>query len=71
MTVQASERQPGDHVQVTGYEGIAFWWLGSDDGLSTVIMVGDDFRHIVEDIDITDIDADGFCESCGQVGCGW
>jgi len=34
------------------------------------VMVGDDRRHTVEVSDLIPLKEDGFCRSCGQVGCG-
>lgn len=53
------------------------WWPDEDDvehvptGRLIVVMVGDDMRHSVEPEDLTPIDDDEFCGSCGQLGCGW
>ncbi len=71
MVTQASKFKRGDHVQVAGHKGIAFWFVESNDGLVDVIMVGDDYVHTVEAIDVTSIDEGEFCGSCGQIGCGW
>jgi len=35
------------------------------------IMVGDDHVWIVDIDDLTVIDEDSYCPSCGQIGCGW
>ena len=72
MTTQASKFKRGDHVQVTGYGGVAFWYDELvNENTATVIMVGDDYRHTVPIEDITSIDEDEFCGGCGQIGCGW
>ena len=34
------------------------------------IMVGDDYKHIVDVDDLTKIDDDDYCSGCGQIGCG-
>lgn len=33
------------------------------------VMVGDDRKHIVDVDDLTKLDDDDYCHSCGQVGC--
>ncbi len=39
-------------------------------GMALVVMVGDDHRHAVDPEDMTVIDEESFCGSCGQIGCG-
>ena len=34
------------------------------------VMVGDDKIHIVAVEDLTKIEEDAFCHTCGQIGCG-
>lgn len=33
------------------------------------VMIGDDRDHVVEVADLTKIDRDDYCGSCGQIGC--
>lgn len=35
------------------------------------VMVGDDYRHVVDKSDLTEIGEDDYCHGCGQTGCGW
>jgi hypothetical protein len=35
------------------------------------IMVGDDRVHIVDVDDLTKLDDDDYCHSCGQIACKW
>jgi len=34
------------------------------------VMVGDDRRHTIDVGDLTPLDEEDFCRSCGQIGCG-
>lgn len=34
-----------------------------------VIMVGDDRKHLVEVSELTELDDDAYCKTCGQIGC--
>lgn len=53
------------------------WWPDENDietvptGRIIVCMVGDDRHHSVDPTDITPLDDDDYCGSCGQIGCGW
>lgn len=38
-------------------------------GRVVVVMVGDDYRHVVDPEDCTPLDELAYCASCGQVGC--
>ena len=40
-------------------------------GNSEVVMVGDDQRHLVPTDELTALDRDDYCGSCGQIGCSW
>lgn len=72
---------------VDGYGGIAFYlrgyvmerdedyeWSGIEyENREQVraVMVGDDREHIVDVDDLTELDEDDYCPSCGQIGCPW
>jgi hypothetical protein len=75
---------PAGHYSVRQYPGIAFYvrgwetepdedthWSGYEVRTGSVIavMVGDDYQHRVDADDLTPLDEDAFCHSCGQVGC--
>lgn len=74
------------HYRVTGWRGIAFYFVGPETrpdedtewtgveeltGMALMVMVGDDYEHVVDPVDVIPIDEDSFCRDCGQVGCGW
>ena len=71
--------------KVTGYDGIAWHVLGwkteSDEdtewsgienrtGQIACVMVGDDRKFIFDQDEITPLNEDDYCASCGQIGCG-
>lgn len=75
---------PADAYQVAGFDGIACrvlgWHAEPDDdtewtgdlartGRVVVVMVGDDYHHVVELEDIQPMDERDYCHVCGQVGC--
>jgi hypothetical protein len=79
-----NETFPADHYMVKGWRGIAFYVLGwetqpdedtewsgyeSRTGKVLAVMVGDDYRHSVHPEDLTPLEEDQFCHSCGQIGC--
>lgn len=33
------------------------------------VMVGDDYRHVIDADDLIALPEDGYCRECGQVGC--
>lgn len=41
------------------------------DDMVIAVMVGDDRKHTIDVDDLTKLDDDEYCSSCGQVGCGW
>ncbi|MCP5117483.1 MAG: hypothetical protein GY953_42210 [bacterium] len=66
------------------WSGIAVWvdgpeteldadseWTGFSipTGRVLVVMVGDDKRHAVDVEDLTPLDDEDYCGTCGQVGC--
>jgi len=56
-----------DEVENEEFEDIE---LSPDYSTVIAVMVGDDRKH---DVDIDDLELlaeDGFCRSCGQIGCG-
>jgi len=71
--------------KVEGYGGIAFYTLGyklerdqnyewtgieiEDREFVQMVMVGDDYVHIIPTEDITPISDDEYCPECGQIGC--
>jgi hypothetical protein len=69
----------GDHVQVEGWSGVAFWFIGHpvidedsgevDTERALVRMVGDDRDHDVDIDDVTPLEREAFCGECGQMGC--
>ena len=40
-------------------------------GMTDVVMVGDDQVHSVSTDELTVLDRDEYCGSCGQIGCAW
>ena len=75
---------PADHYTVKGYRGIAFYVLGWETepdedtewsgmevrtGRVLAVMVGDDYRHRVDEDDLAPLASDAFCHTCGQIGC--
>jgi len=40
------------------------------DDRAIVVMVGDNREHMVDVDDLTKIEDDDYCHSCGQIGCG-
>ena len=75
---------PADAYVVSGYRGVAFsvygWetepdtdteWTGieSRTGNLVAVMVGDDRHFSVDPSDVSAIPDDGYCPSCGQIGC--
>lgn len=77
--------EPGAHVRVKGWKGIAFYVVGPETapdedtewsgyktptGKVIVVMVGDDRKHAVDPEDCTPIASEDFCGECGQMGCG-
>jgi len=78
------ETFPADHYRVKGFGGIAFYrpawetapdedteWSGYEvrTGRVLAVMVGDDYRHRVDPEDLTPLESDQFCHTCGQIGC--
>jgi hypothetical protein len=43
----------------------------TDDDRIVAVMVGDDQRWTIDKSDLTEIDEEDYCGSCGQIGCGW
>lgn len=84
MTITEIVEHTDDRFKVSGYDGIAFYfhsletrpdsdteWTGieRETGNVLMVMVGDDRRHSVDPDDIELIPEDGYCPSCGQIGC--
>ena len=44
-------------------------WVDADGGRVYVVMVGDDYRHLVDADDLVLLDELEYCAECGQVGC--
>ena len=79
-----NDRWPDDAYFVQGFNGVAMrvmgWetqpdedtvWDGLEKrtGMVICIMVGDDYRHIVDPDDISEMDPLSYCHVCGQIGC--
>lgn len=75
---------PNDAYAVRGWKGVAFaiygWetepddeteWSGIENrtGNLVAVMVGDDRHHSVCPDDVLPIPEEGYCPSCGQIGC--
>lgn len=75
---------PNDAYAIDGYRSVAFtiygWeteadedteWSGMENrtGKLVAVMVGDDRRFTVDPDDVSEIPAEGYCRSCGQIGC--
>jgi len=75
---------PAEAYTVQGYKGVAWrvygWeieptedteWDGIEErtGRAVCVMVGDDRRFTFEPDDLTPLNGDDYCGSCGQVGC--
>ena len=56
------ETEPDEDTEWTGLE--------VHTGRVVVTMVGDDREFAVDPEDVTPIEPDSFCRSCGQIGCG-
>lgn len=69
-----------DAYSVLGYKGIAFCVLGwevkstEDEGDRTgnlvMVMIGDDRHHSIDPDDISPLNDEDYCSTCGQIGCG-
>ena len=38
-------------------------------GMVYMIMVGDDYKHVIDPEDVAIIDPESYCHVCGQIGC--
>jgi hypothetical protein len=47
-------------------------WSGCENrtGRVVVVMVGDDYKHVVDEDDIVPLEREDYCGECGQIGCG-
>jgi hypothetical protein len=69
---------------VKGWKGVAFYvlgwqtepdedteWSGIENRTGNVlaVMVGDDYKHVVDPDDLTELDELDYCGECGQIGC--
>jgi len=76
--------EEGERFRVDTYPGIAFYFHGEEtytegydfcyeDEIPTgnviMIMVGDDYKHIVDPDDVSPLSEDEYCHECGQIGC--
>lgn len=83
--VGAAPEFSADAYTVAGYRGIAWYvlgwetepdedteWSGIENrtGRLVAIMVGDDRRFTFDPEELTALDREAYCGSCGQVGCG-
>lgn len=62
---------PEMEAQPIGPDDFGDDWDFVDTGNLIVCMVGDDRHHSIDPDDITPLDDDEYCGSCGQIGCGW
>jgi len=46
-------------------------WVDDIGGRVRVVMIGDDAEHLVDLEGLTELDEEGYCCSCGQIGCQW
>jgi len=58
-------------VEVDDETGADYWDGESmrSTGMVVVVMVGDDYRHIVDPEDCEPLPEDDYCAVCGQIGC--
>jgi hypothetical protein len=54
---------PNEETEWSGYEVRT--------GRVVCAMVGDDMHFAFEPEDVTPLDDDAYCPSCGQIGCSW
>ena len=69
---------------VKDWKGVAFYvlgwqtepdedteWSGIENRTGNVlaVMVGDDYKHVVDPDDLTELDELDYCGECGQIGC--
>jgi hypothetical protein len=69
---------------VKGWKGVAFYvlgwqtepdedteWSGMENptGNLLAVMVGDDYKHVVDLDDLTELNELDYCGECGQIGC--
>lgn len=72
-----------DRYVVDGYPGVAFLIVELhrvydydehefvETGFLLMRMVGDDRAHVIDPDDVTPIEEDAFCHTCGSTGCHW
>ena len=63
-TFMAEDEDGNEYEEDTG-EGE---WIEDVDGRVVMVMVGDDRKFTYDRADLTVIDEDAFCHSCGQIG---
>lgn len=78
------ETFPADGYRVDGWKGIAWavlgWetqpdedteWTGIEQrtGKVVCVMIGDDRRFVFDKDELTPLDPESYCRSCGQIGC--
>jgi hypothetical protein len=56
------ETEPDEDTHWSGYENRT--------GRLVMVMVGDDHHWSVDPEDVTTLEPEAFCRTCGQVGCG-
>lgn len=54
--------EPDEDTEWTGYEVRT--------GNVVAVIVGDDYRHVIDPEDLEPIEREEFCGVCGQIGCG-
>jgi len=65
-TCLATDAEGNEYEEETG-EGE--WVEDTESGTVLMVMVGDDYKHRVDEKDCVEIDEDAYCHVCGQVGC--
>lgn len=61
--VDGFETEPDEDTEWSGYE--------NPTGRLVAHMIGDDRPFTFEPEELTPIEEDDYCGSCGQIGCGW
>ena len=84
MNYETAEEYQADAYIVGGVKGIAWavlgWetepdedtvWSGYEQrtGNLVAVMIGDDHKHSIEPDELTAIEREDYCGSCGQIGC--
>lgn len=86
-SVGVLEFHPGEAVRAEGHAGVAFRVdrVASQEGPNTAWtgirwwnpqrrvchMIGDDVEYEFDVLELSPLDDDDYCSSCGQIGCSW